>query len=891
MDLATIEQNVGEVDVTQGFDLIYDLLAAYGMPKASITRLRKGSANKSDREDEVLWKGKVYFRDLTLAEDAPDPHAAIDDAAREERVTKQQPRFLVVRSGDRLLGVDTKTSDSLDIPLDKLGLSVAFFMPWAGMEKTHLEAAHYADIKAAEKMARLYDETRKVNEVESDEEVHALNVFFTRLLFCFFAEDTGIFEDGQVTKAIGSLTHQDGSDLHHFLGKLFETLDTPVGERGDLPSYLSEFGYVNGRLFAQRNGIPTFSAKARGIILECAELDWSEISPDVFGSMMQAVVKPEARATLGMHYTSVENILKVLRPLVLDELEAAYEAAADDPRRLRRLHDRLARLVVMDPACGSGNFLTTAYREVRGIEHRILIRLRDLAAETSGSKLFEVSRVPLTNFVGIEIDDFAHEVAQLALWLTKHQMNVRFAELFGVLAPLIPLRDAARITCGDATRLDWGSLCSFAEGADIVVCGNPPYVGSSMQSARQKADIREWFGPRPYSKKMDYVGLWILKGAEFVGATGARLAFVTTNSVCQGDHVGMLFPAVFAAGVQIPFAHTSFKWTNSARGGAGVTCVVLGLSRADSKPKRLYSDGVVVEVPHIGPYLRPSSSDTIVARSSRPISPLPPMLTGNKPSDGGHLNLSPTEAGDLVSANPIATQFLREYVGSSEFLSGAKRYCLWIEDADLPLALSVPAVRARIDAVRDFRLHSSEGSTRAMATQPHRFYFACHRSSTALIVPSTSSEARAYVPIGFVGPNVVVSNAANVVYDAAPWLFGLLQSRMHMDWLGTVGGRLKTDYRYSAVLVYNTFPAPDLDGRDRDALGAAALAVLGSREQFAGTSLAELYGPDRMPAALRAAHDALDAIVDTLYHPRGFGSDDDRVDHLFSLYETRVNGT
>lgn len=883
MDLATIESNVEDLDTSQGFDLIYALLAAYGMPKATIARLRKGSSNLAKGENERLLRNKVYYRFLEAWESDKDIHAVIDDAASDEAIAKGKPRFLIVRDDTTLVAVDQKTGETLDAPLEKLHLHASFFLPWAGIEKAQVEMAHYADIKAAEKMARLYDEIRKVNEISTDEERHALNVFFSRLLFCFFAEDTGIFESGQVTSAIGSLTREDGDDLHGFLEQLFTVLDTPLRDRGELPSYLASFGYVNGSLFSDRTPVPRFSAKARKIILECAELNWSEINPDIFGSMMQAVVHPEDRAGLGMYYTSVENIMKVLRPLFLDELNEEFDAAEDDPRKLRKLHDRISTIKVFDPACGSGNFLVIAYKELRGIEHRILERLRDLYADPRGAGLFEVSRISLDNFLGIEIDDFASEIARLSLWLAKHQVDKRFEQLFGSQLQLIPLRESGVIRNGNAARIDWVEVTGSDSEGDLYICGNPPYVGSKKQSRGQKEDLVECFGEevRP---NLDYIAIWFFKAVELVRLRRAVVAFVSTSSIAQGDHVALLFPAIFSKGVEIAFVQEPFAWGNSARGKAGVTCVVIGLAMRSRTEKRIIGHGTQRRVPHIGPYLRAAKTDTIVERMSEPISSIPPMALGSMPKDGGHLILSPTEAADLVQQSPETERFLRRYLGAEEFLNGTERYCLWIEDKDAGAAKAIPILNERFERVTRMRLAGSTHAA-AVADRPYRFVQRAYRELPALIVPRVSSERRDYVPIGFLDAGTVVSDAANVVYGATPWLFGLIQSRLHMAWLRAVGGQLETRLRYSAVLVYNTFPVPDLNDEDKQRLSTAALGVLAAREQYPDQTLAQLYDPDKMPLPLRSAHEELDGVVDRIYRPSGFASDDERLELLFEMYE------
>ncbi len=884
MDLGQIEENVEALDTAKGFGFVYDLLAAYGFPKATIARLKKGTESVAPSETERVLRNKLYYRYLEEWETGEDLHAVIDTAASDDKIAKSKPRFLIVRDQENLVAIDQLTKETLDTPLERLHLHASFFLPWAGIEKTQLEAVHFADIKAAEKMARLYDEIRKVNEFSTDVERHALNVFFSRLLFCFFAEDTGIFEPGQVTTAIGSLTRDDGSDLDAFLNQLFDVLDTPMQDRGELSSYLTSFGYVNGSLFSHRTRVPTFSAKARKIILECAELDWSDINPDIFGSMMQAVVHTDQRAGLGMHYTSVENIMKVLRPLFLDDLEESLAAADDDPRKLLKLHDRISKIKVFDPACGSGNFLVVGYKELRSFEHRILDRLRDLEADPKGTGLFEVSRISLDSLYGIEIDDFAAEIARLSLWLAKHQIDKQFEALFGSHLQMIPLREAGNVHAANATRVAWEGICRGSGDDEIFVCGNPPYVGSSMQSDEQKQEFRDYFGTEDFSPNLDYISLWFLKGADYISATGSTVGFVSTNSVCQGNHVGLLFPKLFSRGTEISFAHQSFRWSNSARAGAGVTCVVIGLARLNAAQKRLYTNTGVVKVAKIGPYLRAGSADTIIERRAASIAGLPAMVFGSKPTDGGHLLLTRDQMNAMLNEDARSEVYIRTFIGADEYLNGLERYCIWVSEDQVGFAGSVDPIRECAEAVKKFRLGSKKKSTRELARYPYRFAEIRHQDTPAIIIPIHSSERRAYVPMGFLGPDTVISNAANAIYNAEPWLFGLIQSRMHMAWLRAVGGKLETRLRYSAVLVYNTFPVPTLAESDKAALTTGALSVLAAREQYPDRTLAELYDPNKMPLPLRSAYEALDDTVDRLYRPSGFASDDERLELLFEMY-------
>lgn len=884
MNLREIEERVAAVEPRPGVEYLSDLLLAYGLPRTSVSRLMSGTYDKAETADERLWKEKVYFRYSHGPEEAL--YESIDAAREDERVIKHRPRFLIVKNEQRLLARDQKTGATLDIEVGELASHTTFFGPWAGFEKTQLENLNYADRKAAEKMAKLYDEVIRHNSIETDDDLHDLNVFFSRLLFCFFAEDTGVFEKGSFTNALGSYTRETGEDTHSFLDGLFEVLDTEPAARHGLPEHLRTFGYVNGNLFERRCPAPRFSAKARAVILECGTLDWSQINPDIFGSMIQAVVHPGQRAGLGMHYTSVENIMKVIRPLFHDDLEEAFEAA-DTVKKLDALLARIAAIQVFDPACGSGNFLVIAYKELRRLEHRILRRETEL--EPHRAALFTDSHIRLDNFYGIEIDDFAHEIAILSLWLAKHQMNVEFKELFGAEIPLIPLREAGTVVCGNAARIAWTDVCDPGD-AETYVLGNPPYAGTSMQSADQKSEFAAYFGTTQSSRRLDYISLWLFKGADFLAAhSNVQVAFVATNSICQGEQVATIWPRVFAAGAQISFAHQSFRWMNEARGNAGVTCVVVGLVARDRRPKNvLFTAEGRRTVSTISPYLTEGAAAVIHPRDF-PLPGLPTMTVGARPTDGGFLILTPAEKDDLVEAEPDAARLIRGYVGGADLLNGVQRYCLWIEDEDAEFAASVPKVAARLAGVRAMRERAG-GQTRRLAERPHRFIGRPHKATNAVIVPQVSSERRAYVPMDFVGPDTVAANTTFVVYDAETWLFGLLHSRMHMVWVRAVAGRMESRYRYTAGLVYNTFPVPELSDRHHVALTAGAVAVLTAREQFPGQTLAQLYDPGKMPPVLRSAHCDLDDAVDALYQSNSFDSDASRLELLFEMYGAATRG-
>lgn len=878
VSLQEIEERVAKLDPSEGKELIYSLLLAYGLPKASISRLKTGTYNRSDDPGTTLWKGKVLDRYVDGGNG--DLHALIDDAVNDERVQRERPRFVIARDNARLLAIDMSRKDTLDISLRELGANAAFFLPWADIEKQQLQSLHYADVKAAERMARLYDEIVRENEISSDAAVNRLNVFFARLLFCFFAEDTGVFPKGAFTDAVASLTNPSGEDTASFLDALFEVLNTPDERRANIPAHFLRFGYVNGTLFDVTAPAPRFTRKARAIIIESGTLDWSQINPDIFGSMMQAVVHRRDRQAFGMHYTSVENILKVIRPLFVDALQTEL-AAADTVSKLRRFLTRLSQVRVFDPACGSGNFLVIAYKELRRLEHEALQRIREL--DPAAASLFTFSEIKLDNFYGIEIDDFAHEVAKLALWIAKHQMNAEFKELFGADIPLIPLSDAGNIEWGNATQLAWDAVCPKRNDGELYVIGNPPYVGAKRQSADQKQEFAEFFETPRYPKNLDYIALWFIKGARYIADGRAELAFVTTNSVSQGDHVGLMWPLIYEQGVEIAFAQQAFRWTNQARGGAGVTVAVIGLSADPPKERSLFVGEKRMRAANIGPYLLPTSHNTIVHKRQGPPPGCPEMVSGSKPLDGGSLLMTDAECREALGEDRRVGEFIRRYMGGDDFLSGSVRYCLWIPDEDAKRALDVPWIARRAKDVQAMRLRGGM-SARAMADEPWCFFYRAHRPGTSIIVPETSSEQRVVVPMGFLDDATVISSTARAIYDAEPWLFALLQSRIHTAWVGTVGGKLKTDYRYSATLCYNTFPVPPLAAEDKLRLHEHAITVLAAREHHADKSLGDMYLPDRMPPDLRHAHEALDETVDRLYG-LATPSDTERLERLFALYE------
>lgn len=880
--LKDVEEKIKPLGNKLSYDkeFIFDLLAVYGRAQGNITRLRNGQLNvANDKEHEVAQKGIVYFKPSSATDD--ELYTVIDDLKTDPAVVRYSTRFVIATNYKTLLAIDTRTGESLDIPIREIDRHYTFFLPWAGMEKAQFIAERHADVKAAEKMAKLFDALIAHNGYTTALEWHNLTTFFTRLLFCFFAEDTKIFEKGQFSNAVASYTQPDGSDLKDFLTVLFASLDDK--DKEGYPSHLAAFPYVNGQLFSNFSQIPEFNKQSRDLLLESAsKLDWSDINPDVFGSMFQAVVRPGERTSLGQHYTSVPNIMKTIEPLFLDELKEEFNNSYDDARKLEKLLARIGDIKIFDPACGSGNFLIIAYKELRRLEHAILERQGELTGQSQ--QTFLGSRINIENFYGIEIDDFPHEVAILSLWLAKHQMNLEFTEKFGIDLPLIPLKESGNIVHANAARINWNEVCPNNREDEIYLVGNPPYYGSSRQTSGQKLDLAKAFEGFDYSRNLDYISIWFIKGAQYISQSNAQLAFVSTNSVCQGDHVGMLWPYIYDYGLEIGFAHTSFKWSNSAKGSAGVTVIIVSLRNSSrvNRQVQLYSDGIHQEVDHINAYLAPAK-DVIVHRSSRPVNGLPQMTRANAATDDGIFTLSDIELKNLTETDK---SIVKRYFGSEEFLNDIKRYVLWLDADSYALYSSNSIVAMKINDVKEFRLGLKAGDSRRLAQVPYQFKGPKEIKRNAIIVPRVFSERREYVVAGYLSKDDIIGDSAIGIYEADPYVFGLISSRMHMAWVRAVAGRLKTDFRYSSAIVYNNFPVPPMTEAEKANIEEKSFAVLDARESHPEKTLAEMYDPDKMPDDLRAAHRELDEAVDAVYRKKPFENDEERLAHLFDLYET-----
>ena len=915
MNAVEIEQAVSEL-AEQLFDAAefpYAFLIAFGNKDTTIKRLRTGASNKSD------LGGVLQTNNIHLATCAPGDIAATLTALRDSpTTTRAKAKFILATDGIDLEAEDITTGETIACRYTDFPDHFGFFLPLAGISTVKQIRESAFDIRATSRLNRLYVELIKDNpDWGSAEKRHDMNHFMARLIFCFFAEDTDIFvSDNLFTATIDQMANRDGSNTHEVIGEIFRAMNTAIPKRAEakLPRWADAFPYVNGGLFSGSTDVPRFSKIAQRYLSHIGSLDWTQINPDIFGSMIQAVADEEERSVLGMHYTSVPNILKVLNPLFLDDLRAELDAAGDNARKLANLRARMAKIRVFDPACGSGNFLVIAYKEMRAIEYEINKRRGEPLRRTD---------IPLTNYRGIELRDFSAEIARLALIIAEYQCDVTYRGQKEALAEFLPLDAQNWITCGNALRLDWLSVCpptgtgvkfqaddlfmspldqaqiDFAnEGGETYICGNPPYLGSTWQSTEQKEDLQRIFEGRTKSwKSLDYVAGWFMKAADYGLHTPTVSAFVSTNSICQGQQVPILWPLIFKTGHEIAFAHTSFKWANLASHNAGVTVAIVAISNHAAPMRKLFTladDGgsVVKEAENINAYLV-AAPTVIVDGKSRSPSDRGYMVWGNKPTDDGNLVLSSDERQELVLTYPNAEQFIRRYYGAAEFIRGLERYCIWIEDDERTIAEEIRPIRERIQKVREFRSNSKAAETRPAAAFPHRFrQIQSVAERVTYIIPQVSSESREYLPIGLLPERSIVSNLAFALYDAPLWNMALIASRLHLVWIATVCGKMKTDFRYSNTMGWNTFPVPKLTDNQRTALTAAAEGILLAREAHFPATIADLYNPEKMPANLRAAHDHNDEVLERIYIGRRFRNDTERLEKLFEMYTkmtTKVN--
>jgi hypothetical protein len=877
----------------------FAFLEAFGNRATTIKRLRTGTSNKSD-VGGVLQTNNIHIK---IAENGQVAEA-LAALKRSPATAKARAKFVLATDGKDFQAEDLNTGEVIVCDYPDFHDHFGFFLPLAGISTVKQIRESAFDIKATGRLNRLYVELLKDNpEWGTAERRHDMNHFMARLIFCFFAEDTDIFAKSDMfTATIQQMSAKDSSNTHEIISELFRAMNTKIEDRDNakIARWANAFPYVNGGLFSESVEVPRFSRIARSYLLHIGNLDWNKINPDIFGSMIQAVADDEERGALGMHYTSVPNILKVLNPLFLDDLRDTLEEAGDNARKLLNLRNRMAKIRVFDPACGSGNFLVIAYKEMRAIEAEINKRRGEKDRK---------SDIPLTNFRGVELRDFPSEIARLALIIAEYQCDVSYRGQREALRDFLPLDAMNWITCGNALRIDWLTICPptgtgvkmhgddlFStplnqaeidfenEGGETYICGNPPYQGSVNQTAEQKADMARIFSRYLSTyKDLDYVASWLVRAAEYSESTRAATAFVTTNSICQGEQVGMLWPIVFNKGQRISFAHTSFLWKNNAANNAGVTCIVIGIDSDQPSGAKLYEGDILRNVPSIGPYLTPASN-TIVNKSNVQISNLPQMVSGNKATDGGNLILSRNEVSELTYLFPKSTLFIKKLEGAKEFIRGDARWCIWLSDDDLSAISDFPPIQQRVDRVRDIRLESRGKQANEAAASPHRFVYAPHSDGTSLLIPSVSSERREYLPCGYFDDQTVIVAPNLAMYGAPLWCLALIASRLHLIWIATVCGKLKTDFRYSNTLGWNTFPVPKLTEKNKADLTRCAEDILLAREAHFPATIADLYDPEEMPADLRAAHERNDEVLERIYIGRRFKNDTERLEKLFELY-------
>ena len=907
MNAVEIEQAITDL-AEQRFDpanFPYAFLEAFGNKETTIKRLRAGASNKSDLGG-VLQSNNIHI----LTCEAGQVTKALKTLKDSPATAKAKARFILATDGTDFEAEDLASGEPIACAFKDFPDHFGFFLPLAGITTVRQISENAFDIRATSRLNKLYVELLRENpDWGKAERRHDMNHFMARLIFCFFAEDTDIFVgENKFTDTIAKMSATDFSITNEVISTLFRAMNTKKQDRSTagIPRWADDFPYVNGGLFSGSMDVPKFSKIARSYLLHVGSLDWTKINPDIFGSMIQAVAEDEERGELGMHYTSVPNILKVLNPLFLEDLRVRLEEAGANARSLLNLRKRIAKIRVFDPACGSGNFLVIAYKEMRAIEAEINKR----RGESD-----HPSEIPLTNFRGIELRDFPAEIARLALVIAEYQCDVLYRGQKLALAEFLPLRNENWITCGNALRLDWLTICPPTgvsvkvqaddmfdtpldqaeidfenEGGETYLCGNPPYKGSQSQDDEQKSDLESVFDRTRVSwKGIDYVGGWFMKASTFCRSTTASFAFVSTNSLCQGKAVSSLWPTLLGRDLEINFAYTSFKWSNLASYNAGVTVIIVGVTRTNGSKKRLFVSGAndsieVRDVGYINAYLV-SGPEIYVEPRNENLSNLGLMTFGNMPIDGGFLSFTREE---IVSANipkDFQERYIRKIYGAAEWIRGLNRYCLWIADEDAPATNKVPTIKARLDQVRKFRSESKRPATRDLADRPHRFGWVAQTGNEAVtILPRILSERREYITVGQEPPGTLTTDQAYAIYDAPLWNMALIASRLHLVWIATVCGKLETRYRYSNTLGWNTFPVPMLTDKNKTDLTRCAEDILLAREHHFPATIADLYDPKNMPADLRAAHERNDEVLERIYIGRRFKNDTERLEKLFDLY-------
>lgn len=836
---------------------------------------------------DMLWKG-------TLLVEMKSKGKNLDKAYQQARdyldglKQHELPGYILVSDFDIFRLYNLEEDSLIEFKFKEFVNNVHHFGFIAGYQKRTFKEQDPVNIQAAEMMGKLHDKLKAIGY-----DGHPLELYLVRLLFCLFADDSTIFNRDIFADFIEQKTTEDGSDLAARLSELFYILDTPREKRlKNIDEQLNEFPYVNGKLFDETLPPASFDREMRRILIECCYLDWGKISPAIFGSMFQSVMNPVERRNLGAHYTSEKNILKLIKPLFLDDLWAEFETVKENKNKLAEFHKKISSLKFLDPACGCGNFLVITYRELRLLEIEIL---RALGTEQKTFFVDKIIQLDVDMMYGIEIEEFPARIAEVAMWLIDHQMNMLISQEFGLYFARLPLTKAPNITNGNALQIDWETLVPKTELSYIL--GNPPFIGSKIMKQNQRDEVVKQFDNADGSGILDYVTGWYIKAAKYIQNTKIKVAFVSTNSIVQGEQTSILWGHMLNRfNIKIHFAHRTFKWSNEAKGNAAVYCVIIGFANFDKAYKIIFEYDDIKGEPHelkvknINPYLV-DARDILISKSSDPICNVLKIKFGNQPIDGGFLLLNDLEESDAISKEPFIAKFIRKYVGSDEFINNIPRYCLWLKNANPTELRNSKFISERLQKVRDFRLNSKRKETRELADNPSQFAFISHNETDYVIIPSVSSERRKYIPIGFMPANVIASNLCLIIPDATLFNFGILTSLMHMAWVKYVCGRLESRYRYSNSIVYNNYPWPENPTeKQTKAVEKAAQKVLDVRLEFPNCSLADLYDPLTMPPALVKAHQDLDKAVDLCYRPQPFISDAKRMEFLFELYEKYTAG-
>jgi hypothetical protein len=832
---------------------------------------------------DLLWKGTIL---IEMKSRGKNLDKAYQQAKEYTHGLKQHelPKYILISDFENFRLYDLEEDKTVEFKLNDLVNNVQHFGYILGYQKKVYKEQDPANIKAAELMGKLHDRLEEIGYTG-----HPLEVYLVRILFLLFAEDTTIFNKQQFQEYLEQRTAEDGSDLAAKLQELFQVLNTPKENRfKNLDEQLADFPYVNGKLFEENLPTASFDTKMRQALLDCCYIDWSKISPAIFGSMFQSVMNPKERRNLGAHYTSETNILKLIKPLFLDDLWKEFESIKDNKNKLPEFHKKLSTLKFLDPACGCGNFLVITYRELRLLEIEIL-----RALNKSGQRVIDVRDIiwlDVDMMCGIEYEEFPARIAEVAMWLIDHQMNMQISNEFGQYFVRLPLKKSAKIIHGNALQTNWESIVSKNELSYIL--GNPPFIGKQVQKPEQKADMEKIFAGVTGGGTLDYVTAWYVKAAQYIQDTKIKVAFVSTNSIAQGEQVGIIWGLLFHKyKIKIHFAHRTFKWGNEAKGNAAVHVVIIGFANYDTNDKSVFEyedikgEAHEIKVKNINPYLV-EGKDMFITTRTKPLCNVPEIIKGSETTDDGHFMLTLEEVNELKTKYPESSKFIRPFVGGGDFINGNVRYCLWLKDAPLNEIRHIPFIQERIERVKNFRLASTKARTRHWANFPTLFSEDRQPTTRYLMFPKVSSERRAYIPFAYVEPEFIINNTASFIPDASLYLFGILESKMHMAWMSYVCGRMKSDFIYSNKIVYNNYPWPEnVNEKQIKAVEKAVESVLSARKEFPTYSLADLYDPLTMPPVLVKAHQELDKAVDLCYRPQPFINAAKRIEFLFELYE------